>query len=348
MQRNVDAFGRLDLKQFVMRDVSGVDTTTTLLGRTSGMPLALAPIGMAGMMAQRAEVSGARAAELTSIPFTTSTLGICSVKEIRAATQAPPWFQLYMLKDRDIVLELLERARDSGVDTLVFTVDLAYPGMRLRDFRNGMLGSDWRSRLSRGIQIMSRPNWVYHVALKGKPHSFGNLSDRVDNPDNMESYRSFVESQFDPSVTWDDIRWLRDNWQGKLLIKGVMECDDALAAAGVGANGVIVSNHGGRQLDGVSSSLEKLPAIKAALPADIEIFLDGGVRSGIDVVKALALGARGVLIGRPWIWALAARGEPALISLLQLFQREIAIAMALTGVTRTSELSPDHLEAAPF
>lgn len=344
MARNESAFARYGIRQRVMHDVSGVDTGTQLMGNACSMPVALAPVGLAGMMARRGEVLGAAAANGAGVPFTTSTLGICSVEEIAAATGSPFWFQLYMLKDRDIVLALLDRAAAAGVGTLVFTVDLAVPGMRLRDFRNGMIGTDPRSRLARALQIATSPRWVIDVALRGKPHHFGNLSPYVENASDVGSYRAFVESQFDPSVTWADILWLRQQWPGKLLIKGVMEVEDARAAAEAGADGIVVSNHGGRQLDGVAATIDKLPAIAGALGDDVEIYVDGGIRSGIDVVKALALGAHAAMIGRPWVWAAAARGTRGLADYLALLQREIGIAMALMGVTRTADIGPEHLE----
>jgi len=344
MACNVSEFSRYRLKQYVMRDVSKIDTRTTLMGQAASMPLALAPVGMAGMMARRGEVQGARAAERAGVPFTTSTVGICPVEEIRAATRAPFWFQLYMLRDREFVLELLARARAAGCATLVFTVDLPVPGMRLRDFRNGMLGGGWKGRLSQALQLATSPLWAWDVGIKGKPHSFGNLRDKVANPEDLTAYKAFVDSQFDSSVTWQDIRWLRDHWTGKLLIKGVMEVDDGKAAVDAGAEGVIVSNHGGRQLDGIAASLAKLPAMVQALGTQAEVYLDGGVRSGIDVVKAVALGARGVLIGRPWVWAAAGAGEQGLFDLLQLFQREIAVAMALMGVNEVQQINAELVE----
>jgi L-lactate dehydrogenase (cytochrome) len=344
MARNVSEFSRYRLKQYVMRDVSKIDTRTTLMGQAASMPLALAPVGMAGMMARRGEAQGARAAERAGVPFTTSTVGICPVEEIRATTHAPFWFQLYMLRDREFVLELLARARAAGCTTLVFTVDLPVPGMRLRDFRNGMLGGGWKGRLSQALQLAASPLWAWDVGIKGKPHSFGNLRDKVANPEDLTAYKAFVDSQFDSSVTWRDIRWLRDHWTGKLLIKGVMEVDDGRAAVDAGAEGVIVSNHGGRQLDGIAASLAKLPAMVRALGTQAEIYLDSGVRSGIDVVKAVALGARGVLIGRPWVWAVAGAGEQGLFDLLQLFQREIAVAMALMGVNEVQQITADLVE----
>ncbi len=341
---NVSDFRRFRLKQRVMRDVDGVDTSTTLAGHRSAIPVALAPVGMAGMFARRGETQGARAAKSVGIPFTASTVGICPVEEIAAATGEPFWFQLYMLRDRDLVLKLLQRAQAAGCDTLVFTVDLAVAGMRLRDYRNGMLGGGLAGKLSQLAQIVSSPLWAVDVGLRGKPHNFGNLRDVVPDPDDLNAYKAFIDSQFDPTVTWEDIAWLRSVWKGKLLIKGVLEADDARAAVDTGADGVIVSNHGGRQLDGVASSITKLAEVAAAVGNSTEVYLDGGVRSGIDVVKALALGANGVLIGRPWVYAMAACGETGVTNLLRLFQQEIAVAMALMGVKTIEEITTDLIE----
>ncbi|HEB88438.1 MAG TPA: L-lactate dehydrogenase [Deltaproteobacteria bacterium] len=348
MAANVSDFDRLCLKQFVMRDVSELDTGRTLLGQASSMPVALAPVGMAGMMARRGEVQGAKAALRAGIPFSASTVGICPVEEIQAATKSPFWFQLYMLRDRDFVLSLLDRARKAGCETLVFTIDLPIAGMRLRDFRNGMLGGGTLGRISQALQLASSPLWLYDVGLKGRPHSFGNLREKVAEAENLEAYKAFVDSQFDPTVTWKDIAWLREHWGGKILLKGIMEVEDARAAADVGVEGLVVSNHGGRQLDGIASSLRKLPGIADAVGDRVEVFMDGGIRSGIDVVKAIALGARGVLIGRPWIWAVAARGEDGVVSLLDVFQKEIATAMALMGVTRVGDVTRDLLESCEW
>lgn len=344
MAANVADFSRYRLKQRVMRDVSQVDTSTVICGSTCSMPLALAPVGMAGLMARRGEAIGARAAQKAGIPFTASTVGICSLDEIRAATGEPCWFQLYMLRDRAIVEKLLERATETGVHTLVFTVDLAVTGMRHRDWRNGMITEGLRSRIAKFRQLITRPGWLFDVGIKGKPHDFGNLSDVRDAPVDLVALKSFIASQFDPGVTWKDIEWLRSIWKGKLLIKGILDADDARAAADAGAEGVIVSNHGGRQLDSVSSGIEKLPEVVQVVGGQVEVLVDGGVRSGIDVVKAVALGARGVLIGRPWVWAAAGAGEKGLTDLLEVFRQEISVAMALMGVNRLDELTGDLLE----
>lgn len=347
MAANCSDFRDVLLKQQVMRNVENVDTSATVMGRESVMPLILAPVGMAGMMARRGEVLGARAAQQAGIPFTLSTLGVCSLEEVSASGSNPIWFQLYMLRDRSAVEALLERAWENGSDTLVFTVDLAVTGMRHRDTRNGMVGEDRLAMaLGKAWQTIIRPRWAFDVGLKGKPHTIGNLAQLVPNPTDLNAYKQWIDSQFDPSVTWDDIAWLRTIWPGKLILKGIMEPDDARAAADVGADGLVVSNHGGRQLDSVASSISKLPAVVESVAGQLEVYMDGGVRSGLDVVKAVALGARGVMMGRPWIWAVAGAGEQGLCRLLDTFQREMVVAMALMGVTTIDQLESDLLELA--
>jgi len=343
MAANQGDFGRWRLRQRVMCDVSNVDTGANIGGRQLSMPLALAPIGMAGMMARRGEVLGARAAEAMGVPFTVSTVGICPLEEVNASVSQPCWFQLYMLRDRDLVEALLERARAGGCRTLLFTVDLAVTGMRFRDVRNGMLGG---APLAKAKQLLARPRWLFDVGIRGKPHRFGHLTEAVADPNDFASYKALIDSQFDPSVTWEDIAWLRSRWPGRLLVKGVMSAADARSAADAGANGVIVSNHGGRQLDGVASSVTKLPEVAAAVGDRMDVWMDGGVRSGADVVKALALGADGVLIGRPWLWAVAARGEKGLTDYLRVLRQDIAVCMALMGVNRISEITRELLEPA--
>jgi L-lactate dehydrogenase (cytochrome) len=345
MAANLADFASVKLRQRVMHDVSGVDPSTVLAGRTVAMPVALAPVGMAGMFSRRGEVMGLRAANQAGIPFTLSTLGVCTMEELRAASPAPFWFQLYMMRDRAVVQRLLGRARDAGCDTLLFTVDLAVTGLRHRDVRNGMIGRPTRkSRLGKIRQLVTRPGWIRDVGLLGKPHTIGNLSDVVPDPTDLNAYKAWIDTQFDPSVTWKDIEWLRRIWDGKLIIKGVLEPDDARDAVDVGADGVVVSNHGGRQLDGVASSIAKLPGVVAAVGDRTEVLLDGGVRSGIDVLKAVALGARGVLIGRPWVWAAAGAGQQGLVDLLETFHNELKAAMALAGVSRIADVGPDLID----
>jgi L-lactate dehydrogenase (cytochrome) len=340
-------FQALRLRQRVMRDVSAVDTSTRILGEPAAMPVVLAPVGLAGMMARRGEAQAVRAAASAGVPFVLSTVGLCSLEEVRAATAQPFWFQLYMMRDRGFVRELLQRARAAGVERLVFTVDLAVVGSRYRDTRNGMAsGLPFRSRLRKSLDFALHPHWLWHVALGGRPLIFGNIADRVASARNVNDFRSWIDSQFDPSVSWRDIEWLRKEWTGPLIIKGVLDPDDACAAAEAGASAVVVSNHGGRQLDCVPSSISMLPRVVEAVGHRLEVMMDGGVRSGQDVVKAMALGASAVMIGRAWVWALAARGEDGVREVLTLLRREMAVTMALTGVNRTEEITADVLHHA--
>ncbi len=345
---NTSDFDALRMKQRVMVDVSAVDTSTDLLGESWRMPLALAPVGLAGMMARRGEVQAKRAADVASIPFCLSTVGICSLEEVAAVATRPFWFQLYMLRDRGTVRELLQRARNAGVTTLVFTVDLAVVGARYRDVRNGMSPgvSRWGRLRSGLLSYLGHPRWLLDVGIKGKPHVFGNLAEYVPKATTPADFREWVDSQFDASVTWKDIEWLRSTWDGKLIIKGVLSPEDAVAAARAGADAVIVSNHGGRQLDGVSSSIAMLPRVVEACGDDVEVLMDGGIRSGQDVVKALALGARAALAGRPWVYAVAARGETGLGALLKTFENEMNVSMALTGINKVAALSREVIDFA--
>lgn len=341
---NVAHWAEVTVRHRVLVNVDQVDTSTQILGQTCSVPLALAPVGLAGMMARRGEVQAVRAAQAAGVPFTLSTVGICSVDEVAAAARTPFWFQLYMLRDRGIVRALLERAWAAGCRTLVFTVDLPLPGMRHRDTRNGMSSTGLRPTLLRAQQVLSHPGWLWDVAIRGKPHSFGSLSTQVPDAQDLNAFKDWVDAQFDPSVTWDDIAWLRGLWKGTLVLKGILDADDARAVVRVGTDGIVVSNHGGRQLDGVASTVTKLPSIVQAVGAQTTVLVDGGVRSGVDVFRALALGARGVLIGRPWIWALAAEGEAGLKTLLERWQRELHLAMTLAGVTRIADINETHLD----
>jgi len=344
MAANARDFARIQLRQRVMRDVSLVETGTQLFGHDVSMPLVLAPVGLAGMMGRRGEVKGARGAAAAGVPFTTSTVGICPIEEVNAAVQSPAWFQLYMLRDRQLVRDLLARAQESGCTTLVFTVDLAVTGPRHRDTRNGMLGGELKGRLAKFWQIITRPRWVIDVGLLGKPHDFGNLREAVEDVEDLEGFKAFIDAQFDPSVTWEDIAWLRSQWQGTIVIKGIMSAEDACAAADAGADGVVVSNHGGRQLEGVASSISMLPEVVSAVGDRVEVLMDGGVRNGTDVVRALALGAKAVMIGRPWVWAMAARGENGVTGLLKVIQQEVARSMALMGVTRIDQITSETID----
>jgi len=293
LRANVEDFEKLHLKQRVMHDVSNIDTSTNLLGETLSMPLALAPIGLAGMMAKRAEVQAVKAAEKAGIPFCLSTVSICSLEEVAKAATKPFWFQLYMMRDRGYVTGLLERAKAAGCKTLVFTVDLAVVGARYRDVRNGMAGGlGGLSKLRAGLEYPTHPAWALDVAVKGKPHTFGNLADFVPSAKSIVDFKAWVDAQFDPSCTWKDIEWLRSIWDGNLIIKGILSTEDAKAAVAAGADGIVVSNHGGRQLDGVSSSINMTSKIRDAVGDKTSVIMDGGVRSGQDIVKAIAKGRK--------------------------------------------------------
>ncbi len=308
------------------------------------MPVALAPVGLAGLMRRRGEVQAARAAQAAGVPFCLSTVGLCSLEEVRAATTADFWFQLYMMKDRGHVRELLQRARAVRVETLVFTVDLAVVGSRYRDTRNGMAGGlPPLARLRLALDFAMHPRWLADVALGGRPLVFGNLASYVAGAKNVQQFRSWIDSQFDASVTWKDIEWLRREWPGTLIIKGMLEPEDAVAAANAGAQGIVVSNHGGRQLDSAQSAASALPRVADAVRGKLTVLMDGGVHTGQDVVKAIALGAQAAMIGRAWVFPLAARGEPGVRHQLAQIQRELAVTLALAGLTSPAAISRDIL-----
>ena len=343
---NVAAFGRVKLHQRILRDVGSIDTTATIFGETWKIPAALAPVGFAGMLAKRGEVQAARAAEAFGVPFTLSTVSICPIEEIRAGTTKPFWFQLYVIRDRGYARELLQRAHAAGCSALAFTVDLAVLGARYRDVRNGMggvaLSPMARARIA--FDYARRVHWLFDVALGGRPLEFGNLVNAVKDAKGFSDFQVWINRNLDPGMTWKDLDWIRANWPGKLIIKGILDPQDARAAmSAVQPDGIIVSNHGGRQLDSVSATLDALPAVREAVGGKTTLFLDGGVRSGLDIVKAMARGADACLIGRAWAYALAARGQAGVTATLRTFKREMEVAMALTGVTKTSDITRDVL-----
>ena len=338
-QENQQAFRRLRLRQRVMRDVSQLNFSTRVLGQDLALPLVLAPLGLAGVMARRAEVQAARAAEGAGVPFCESTVSICSIEEVRAATAAPFWYQLYVMRDRGYARELMARAQAAGCPVLVLTVDLAVMGARYRDIRNGMGGAlSLGSRMAKAWDLASHPRWLLDVAVRGKPLMFGNLTMAVPDAHSLPAFKAWVDSQFDPRITWADLDWVRENWPGKILLKGILDVDDARLAASAGADGIVVSNHGGRQLDSVAASADALPRIVDAVGDRLEVLLDGGVRSGLDVVKALALGARACMLGRAWGYAVAARGEAGVAHMLSVMRSEMAVALALCGVSDVKAL----------
>jgi L-lactate dehydrogenase (cytochrome) len=344
LRANEQAFARIRLKQRILRDVSSVDTRTSLFGREHSLPVALAPIGFAGMMARRGEVQAARAAEAAGVPFALSTVGICPIEEVQRATRRPFWFQLYMMRDRGVVRALLERAQAAGCEALLFTVDLPVLGKRYRDLRNGMgarLSPLGRLRL--GLDFATHLRWVHDVALRGRPLRFGNL-ESVTRMRGLFEQLHWTTTQIDPSVTWKDLEWVRQAWRGPLVLKGVLDVEDARAAVSCGAEGIVVSNHGGRQLDSAPASLDVLPAIAAAVGDRCEVLMDGGVRSGQDVAKALALGARACLVGRAWVYGVAAAGERGVAAVIDTLGQELRATMALLGVTRVAQIDRSLLE----
>ncbi len=345
MRANVEDLRRIHLRQRILRDVSSIDLSATVLGEELSLPLVLAPVGLAGMFARRAEVLAAKAAEREGIRFCESTVSICSVEEVREATSAPFWFQLYVMRDRGYAESLIGRARDAGCSALVLTVDLAVVGARYRDTRNGMMDTISAGKtLVRAWDIVSHPGWVTDVAIRGKPLTFGNLEAAVPGARSPNGFKDWVDSQFDPSVTWDDLAWVRKHWPGKLVLKGILDVEDGIRAAGVGADAVVVSNHGGRQLDDVRSTAAALPPIADAVGDRVEVLVDGGIRSGLDVVKMLSLGARACLLGRAWAYAVAGGGEAGVAHVIRIIREEMNVAMALTGKNTLSELGPDVLD----
>jgi L-lactate dehydrogenase (cytochrome) len=333
LRRNVEDFRAIALRQRVMRDVSTLKTEIELFGQHWSMPVGLGPVGFSGMFAHRGERQAARAAETAGVPFTLSTLSICPLEEVRAAVTRPIWFQLYMIKDRGFMEKVLARCEAADVPALLFTVDLPVGGSRYRDVRSGfsstLTGLDELRRL---WDIATKPHWLWHVALHGRPHHFGNIVEAVPEGQ-VGDFSAWIHRNFDPTLTWDHIAWIRERWKKPIIIKGILDPEDARLAVQAGADGIVVSNHGGRQLDGALSSVRALPPVAEAVGGRIPILLDGGVRSGLDVLKALALGASGCLMGRNWAYALAAGGEAGVVRMLERTRAELHVAMSLTGCT---------------
>ncbi|OYU15297.1 MAG: alpha-hydroxy-acid oxidizing enzyme [Alphaproteobacteria bacterium PA4] len=344
---NVSDLAAVALRQRVMVDVAHIDTSATWFGTTHALPVALGPIGLAGMYARRGEVQASRAASAASVPFCQSTLSLCSLGEV-AAAGPPPWFQLYMMKDRGFMRGLIAEARDLGCPALVFTVDLPIAGARYRDRRSGLSGAPGLATdLRRYAQAALHPRWALDVGLLGRPHRLGNVAPVLGAQSGLEDFLAWIGANMDRSVSWADLEWVRDAWPGPLILKGVLDVDDARAARALGADALVVSNHGGRQLDGVLSTARALPLIADAVGDDLLLFADGGVRSGLDVLRLLALGAKGVLLGRAWAWALGGAhggsGEAGVRHMLGIITAELQVAMALTGVTSIAEISGDVL-----
>jgi L-lactate dehydrogenase (cytochrome) len=334
LRRNVEELQSIALRQRVLQDVSGIDLSTTLFGQKLSMPVALAPIGLAGMNARRGECQAVRAAERAGIPFCLSTVSACPLDEVAAAASRPFWFQLYMIRDRAFMKDLLAKARTLNCSALVFTVDMPVPGTRYRDYRSGLAGASGLTGATRRVwQAMKRPHWAWDVGVCGRPHSLGNVAPVLRDDTGLEDFFAWMRNNFDPSISWADLEFIRSEWKGPLIIKGILDPEDARQAVKLGADGIVVSNHGGRQLDGVPSTAAALPPIADAVGDELTVLADGGVRSGLDVVRMLALGAKGVLLGRIWAYALAAGGQAGIAHMLQLVEAEMRVAMALTAAT---------------
>lgn len=341
LRHNVSDLGEIALRQRVLRNMSQLSLETQLFGQTLAMPVALAPIGLCGMCARRGEVQAAKAADAKGIPFTLSTVSVCPIEEVAPALTRPMWFQLYVLKDRGFMQNALERARAAGVTTLMFTVDMPVPGARYRDAHSGMSGPN--APLRRMWQAVTHPTWAWDVGLHGRPHDLGNISTYRGNPTGLADYIGWLGSNFDPSISWKDLEWIRDFWQGPMIIKGILDPEDAKDAVTFGADGIVVSNHGGRQLDGVLSSARALPAIADAVKGELAILADSGIRSGLDVVRMIALGADTVLLGRAFVYALATAGGAGVSNLLDLIEKEMRVAMVLTGAKSIADISAESL-----
>ena len=345
LRSNVDDLQAVRLRQRVLRGSEQQDLSVSWFGRDYDLPVALAPVGLGGMYARRGEVQAVRAAGRRNIPFIQSTVSVCPLAEVAAQAKQPIWFQLYVLKDRAFMRDVMRRAWELGATTLVFTVDMPVPGARYRDAHSGMSGAN--GPLRRALQAMRHPRWAWDVGVFGRPHDLGNISAFRGSATGLADYIGWLGANFDPGIAWQDLQWIRDEWQGELVIKGILDPEDALDALAFGADGIVVSNHGGRQLDGAPSSAHALPAIAAEVKGKMTIFADGGVRTGLDVFRMLALGADGVLLGRAFIYALAVHGQAGVERLLAIMEKDLRTTMVLTGVRSVAEIGPQVLARQP-
>jgi L-lactate dehydrogenase (cytochrome) len=336
LRANREDLERIKLRQRVLVDVSKRELTTTIIGDPAQLPLVLAPVGLLGMQHGDGEILACRAAQAAGIPFTLSTMSICSIEDVAKAVGKPFWFQLYVMRDRGFMRALIERAAAAKCSALVLTVDLQVLGQRHCDIRNGMTVPP-EIRLANIIDIASKPSWAASI-LRGKRKTFGNLAGHVRGMENVTSLAQWTNSQFDPTLSWKDVDWIRGLWPGKLILKGILDVEDAKIAAKTGASALVVSNHGGRQLDGAPSSISALPKIAEVVGSEIELMFDGGVRTGQDALRALALGARSCMIGRAYVYGLGAFGEEGVAKAIDLLARELDVAMALTGTRSVREL----------
>jgi len=341
LKRNVEDLSKIALRQRVLNDMSQLSLETKLFDETLSMPVALSPVGLTGMYARRGEVQAAVAADKKGIPFTLSTVSVCPIEEVAPAIGRPMWFQLYVLRDRGFMKNALERAKTAGCSTLVFTVDMPVPGARYRDAHSGMSGPN--AAMRRYMQSCFHPHWAWNVGLLGRPHDLGNISKYLGKPTGLEDYIGWLGNNFDPSISWKDLEWIREFWDGPMVIKGILDPEDAKDAVRFGADGIVVSNHGGRQLDGVLSSARALPPIADAVKGDIKILADSGIRNGLDVVRMLALGADTCMLGRAFVYALGAAGGAGVSNLLDLIDKEMRVAMTLTGAKTIADITSDCL-----
>jgi L-lactate dehydrogenase (cytochrome) len=345
-RENESDFQKIKLRQRVAVDMTNRNTSLPMVGQHTHMPVALAPTGLTGMQCADGEIKAAQAAEKFGVPFTLSTMSICSIEDIAEHTTSPFWFQLYVMKDKEFAQNLIDRAKAAGCSALVLTLDLQIIGQRHKDIRNGLSTNPLKS-LKGWSHILSRPRWCLGMAGTRR-HSFRNIVGHAKGVTDVSSLFSWTAEQFDPKLSWDDVQWIKERWGGKLIIKGIMDPEDAVLAVKSGADALIVSNHGGRQLDGAPSSISQLQAIVDAVGSDIEVHMDGGIRSGQDVLKAIALGAKGVYIGRPFLYGLGAYGEQGVTKALEIIHKELDLTMAFCGERELKNINKSHLLPGTF
>jgi L-lactate dehydrogenase (cytochrome) len=341
LRDNRAALEAIRLRQRVMVDVDRRNLGTTILGAAASLPLAIAPTGLTGLQWGGGEILGARAALAAGIPFCLSTMSICSIEQVRSAVGSPFWFQLYVMRDRGFTRALIERAKAAGCPALMLTLDLQVQGQRHREIKNGLTVPP-RLTLRNFLDIASKPAWVWRV-LRAPSRSFGNLQGRVGGADSVLTLAQWISQQFDPTLSWRDLDWIRELWPGKLILKGILDPDDARIAAGAGADAIVVSNHGGRQLDGAPASILALPRVVDAIAGRAEVLFDGGILSGQSLLKALALGARAGLIGKAFLYGLGARGEAGVAQVIEIIRKELSVSLALTGHTDVQHLTRECL-----
>ena len=343
---NEEDFQRIKFRQRVAVNMENRSTETTLVGQKAKMPVCIAPVGLTGMQHADGEILAAKAAEKFGIPFTLSTMSICSIEDIAEHTSAPFWFQLYMMRHRQAMARMIGRAKAAKCSALVLTLDLQVIGQRHKDLKNGLTAPP-RPTVANIINLMTKPRWCLGM-LGTRRHTFGNLVGHVEAVTNMNSLASWTNEQFDPRLSWDDVKWVKEQWGGKLILKGIQDVEDAELAAASGADAIVVSNHGGRQLDGAPSSIQALPPIVQAVGSKLEVWMDGGIRSGQDVLKAWALGARGTMIGRAMVYGLGAMGEAGVTKALQIIHKELDVTMAFCGHTNIQNVNTNILLPGTF